>query len=80
MDIAGTYRHFKGGIYEAVGIARHSETEEELVVYRSPAGDLWVRPKDMFFGTAMADGIEVTRFARIEDAPGSSATGTLAER
>jgi hypothetical protein len=74
MDIAGTYRHFKGGIYEAVGIARHSETEEELVVYRSPAGDLWVRPKDMFFGTAVQDGVEVTRFSKIE------ATGTVAER
>jgi hypothetical protein len=32
MELAGVYRHFKGGIYEAIGIARHSETEEELVV------------------------------------------------
>lgn len=68
MDLAGVYRHFKGGIYEAVGIARHSESEEELVVYRSPAGDLWVRPKDMFLGDAMVDGVPVRRFTRIGDA------------
>jgi hypothetical protein len=67
MELAGVYRHFKGGIYEAIGIARHSETEEELVVYKSPAGDLWVRPKDMFLGTAVVDGKPVQRFTRIGD-------------
>lgn len=67
MDIAGSYRHFRGGVYRVVGIARHSETEEELVVYESPAGDLWVRPREMFFGMALADGREVQRFARIGD-------------
>lgn len=77
MDVSGYYRHFKGGIYRVVGIARHSETEEELVVYRSPAGDLWVRPKDMFFGTAVQDGAAVTRFVRIADATDG---GTRAER
>lgn len=65
MELAGVYRHFKGGIYEAIGVARHSETEEELVVYRSPAGDLWVRPKDMFLGMAVVDGKPVRRFTRI---------------
>jgi len=65
MDISGSYRHFKGGIYRVVGVARHSETEEELVVYESPAGDLWVRPKAMFFGMAVVDGREVQRFARL---------------
>ena len=74
MGLAGVYRHFKGGIYEAIGVARHSETEEELVVYRSPAGDLWVRPKDMFLGTALVDGQPVRRFTRIGE-PGSAATG-----
>ena len=81
MGLAGVYRHFKGGIYEAIGVARHSETEEELVVYRSPAGDLWVRPKDMFLGTALVAGQPVLRFTRIGE-PGSAATdgGIAAER
>ena len=62
----GRYRHFKGNVYEVIGIARHSETEEELVVYRSPAGELWVRPKAMFFGTTTVDGIEVQRFTPLD--------------
>ena len=75
MELAGVYRHFKGGIYRVVGVARHSETEEELVVYRSPAGDLWVRPKEMFLGTAMVDGNPVQRFTRIGDPGSVSAVG-----
>ena len=46
----GKYRHFKGGEYEVIGVARHSETDEYLVVYRPLRGDesLWVRPLTMF--------------------------------
>ena len=46
----GRYRHFKGKEYELIGIARHSETMEELVVYRALYGDggLWVRPANMW--------------------------------
>lgn len=46
----GKYRHFKGGEYEVIGVARHSETDEYLVVYRPLFGDesLWVRPLTMF--------------------------------
>ena len=46
----GRYRHFKGKEYEVLGIACHSETEEELVVYRALYGDfgLWVRPVRMW--------------------------------
>ncbi len=46
----GRYRHYKGNEYVVLGVARHSETEEELVVYRQDYGDgsLWVRPKQMF--------------------------------
>lgn len=65
MDIAGQYRHYKGGLYEVVGIARHSETEEKLVVYRAPAGSLWVRPHTMFFEDVLVNGNPVARFARI---------------
>ena len=47
---AGRYRHFKGREYRVIGLARHSETMEELVVYRSLYGEggLWVRPRSMF--------------------------------
>lgn len=62
--LRGTYRHFKGGRYQLIDLARHSETEEWLVVYRSTAGDLWVRPREMFFGSTLVDGVEVPRFTR----------------
>jgi hypothetical protein len=60
----GRYRHFKGGQYEVLGVARHSETEEEFVVYRPLSGDggLWVRPKRMFVETVTAAGESVPRF------------------
>ena len=48
--VPGRYRHYKGGEYTVLGVARHSETEELLVVYRPEYGerDLWVRPLSMF--------------------------------
>jgi len=60
----GRYRHFKGNEYSVVGTARHSETLEELVVYRQEYGEhgLWVRPKQMFFETVKVDGRDVPRF------------------
>lgn len=61
----GRYRHFKGQHYEVIGVARHSETEEPLVVYRCLYGDhsLWVRPVAMFNETVEVAGEEVARFA-----------------
>ena len=49
----GRYRHFKGREYEVLGVARHSETEEEFVVYKPlyGEGDLWIRPLEMFVET-----------------------------
>ncbi|MDO8493240.1 MAG: DUF1653 domain-containing protein [bacterium] len=46
----GRYRHYKGGEYELIGVARHSETLEDMVVYKALYGrsDLWVRPLKMF--------------------------------
>lgn len=63
----GVYRHYKGNEYTVLGIARHSETEEELVVYRQNYGEqgLWVRPLEMFLETVEIDGHPVPRFAYI---------------
>lgn len=62
----GRYRHYKGNDYQVIGIARHSETEEELVVYRCLYGDhsLWVRPLAMFMEEVEVAGRLVPRFAR----------------
>lgn len=61
----GRYRHYKGGEYVVIGVARHSETEEELVVYRPDYGErgLWVRPLTMFMETVEVEGRRVPRFA-----------------
>ena len=63
----GRYRHFKGKEYEVLGVARHSETEEELVVYRALYGDfgLWVRPVSMWNETVERDGKTFRRFTSI---------------
>jgi hypothetical protein len=60
----GRYRHFKGGEYEVIGVARHSETHEPMVVYRPLYGDggLWVRPLAMFTETVTHNGEVVPRF------------------
>ncbi len=60
----GRYRHYKGKEYSVLGVARHSETLEELVVYRQEYGDhgLWVRPKPMFLESVQAGAKEVPRF------------------
>ena len=60
----GRYQHYKGQQYLVLGVARHSETEEELVVYRQDYGDkgLWVRPRAMFEESVTIDGQTVPRF------------------
>jgi len=60
----GKYKHYKGKEYEVIGVARHSETLEELVVYRALYGnhDLWVRPLKMFIEEVEVDGKKVPRF------------------
>lgn len=60
----GKYRHFKGGEYELIGIAKHSETLEPMVVYRALYGEggLWVRPASMWTETVDRDGYHGPRF------------------
>ncbi len=65
----GIYRHFKGNRYEVIGLARHSETEEWMVVYRALYGDhgLWVRPARMWLETVERDGRTYQRFTLEEE-------------
>ncbi|WP_173047761.1 DUF1653 domain-containing protein [Nitrospira sp. KM1] len=67
----GRYRHYKGREYEVIGVARHSETEEEFVVYRALYGDfgLWIRPTLMFSETILIEGRSIPRFQLIADPP-----------
>lgn len=65
----GRYRHYKGGEYQVIGVVRHSETLEPLVLYRplgNASGD-WVRPYAMFFEDVVIAGIRQARFARVAD-------------
>lgn len=69
MEVIGIYEHYKGKQYEVLGFARHSETLEELVVYKAlyesenfGVGALWVRPKKMFFENINFEGKMVPRF------------------
>ena len=72
MVSLGVYRHHKGQQYEVLGIARHSETEEEFVVYRALYGDqgLWIRPLAMFTESVEKEGVSVPRFSRIDEKTG----------
>lgn len=60
----GKYKHYKGNLYEVIGIARHSETLEDMVVYRALYGDfdLWVRPLTMFQENVEINGVIMPRF------------------
>ncbi|MBI5420720.1 MAG: DUF1653 domain-containing protein [Parcubacteria group bacterium] len=64
----GIYEHYKGNRYEVIGIARHSETLEEMVVYRVLYGErhIWVRPIAMFLEDVDVDGNKMPRFKYIE--------------
>lgn len=66
----GKYRHYKGNYYQVIGVAKHSETLEEMVVYKAlyqPEGEnLWVRPLSMFTENVVVEGKEIPRFKFIE--------------
>ena len=63
----GKYRHFKGGEYEVIALAKHSETQEDMVVYRALYGEgqVWVRPASMWNETVEKDGETFLRFTYI---------------
>ena len=68
----GRYRHFKGMEYEVLCLAKHSETLEEMVVYRALYGEggVWVRPASMFLETVEREGKTFPRFTYIEESEG----------
>ena len=63
----GTYRHYKGGMYQVLDTVRHSETCEPMTLYRALYGEqgLWVRPAAMFLETVVIDGVTQPRFTLI---------------
>ena len=70
----GTYRHYKNKLYEVIGVGHHSETLEEVVIYRAlyeskdfGKDALWVRPLEMFIETVEVNGKTVPRFERVEE-------------
>lgn len=63
----GRYRHYKGNDYEVIDVVHHSETLEELALYkRVDEPGLWVRPLDMFFDDVEIDGKKIRRFTFIK--------------
>ena len=72
--MADYYRHFKGGKYKLLGIAKDSETLEKMVVYQAlyGEGEMWVSPYEMFFGTVERDGKVMQRFTKITEEEGRS--------
>jgi hypothetical protein len=68
MVTPGIYRHFKGGLYQVLGLTRHSETKEQFVVYQQVGKDeTWIRPYQIFVGTISLDGACEPRFTKIAD-------------
>ncbi len=66
--LPGKYRHFKGGEYEVLYIAKHSETLEEMVIYKALYGDggIWARPAYMWNDIVIHNGKEYRRFTKID--------------
>ena len=66
----GRYRHYKGKEYQVLGCARHTETEEEFVVYQALYGErgLWIRPKAMFLEIVESGTTSIPRFSLVEPA------------
>jgi hypothetical protein len=70
LIIPGIYRHYKGNKYEVIGMGKHTETEEDVVVYRPVYKSeiaYWIRPYEMFISDVMIDGVAYPRFSRIDE-------------
>ena len=69
LIVGGRYRHYKGNEYTVLGVARHSETLEEMVIYRAEYGErgVWVRPKEMFLEEVSVAGKTVFRFTYMDE-------------
>ena len=70
LIMGGTYRHYKDKLYKVLHVAKHTETEEPLVIYQALYGDygIWARPLDMFLEeVTLPDGAVVKRFALVEE-------------
>ncbi len=67
MKIGSIYEHYKGQRYQVLGVARHSETLEELVVYQALYGEkgMWVRPLGMFLEEVVVNGVQMPRFKEV---------------
>ena len=74
----GTYQHFKGNLYRVITVARHSETEEEMVVYQALYGErgIWVRPLAMFDETIERDGKVLKRFQYVGESTEGNTGGS----
>lgn len=68
LKIGGYYQHYKGKKYQVIGVARHSETLEKMVIYQAQYGDkeFWVRPHEMFFEAIEIEGKTKPRFELID--------------
>ncbi|MBS9777258.1 MAG: DUF1653 domain-containing protein [Gammaproteobacteria bacterium] len=78
----GTYRHYKGNLYEVLGTARHSETQEWHVIYKTCYGDFstWIRPLSMFIETVEINGKIIPRFEHIENKTTIRHTNTFVQK
>ena len=66
VTVGAHYRHFKGNEYEVTGFAKHSETGDRLVIYKSLSdGEVWARPYNMFVETIWDNGRQIKRFEKI---------------
>ena len=68
IEIGGIYKHYKGNEYQVIALAKHSETLEDMVVYKAlyGEGDVWVRPVSMFTEIIKIDGKDIFRFKLIK--------------
>ncbi|MBN9238632.1 MAG: DUF1653 domain-containing protein [Leifsonia sp.] len=65
----GWYRHYRGGLYRVIGVATHTESSEQLVVYESSDGELFVRPIEMFAGIVEAPSGELAQRFTLTNSP-----------